>query len=687
MKNKFLLLIGFLLISISPLKSQSTDQLIHHNRAIEFRNPPAFNPDWAPFFHGVASGDPLEDRVIIWTRLTPDDMENGPFELSWRMATDPQLENVIQTGITETNIAQDFTVKVDVEGLTAGTTYYYGFTYNGKHSLTGRTKTSPGANEVDQLKFGVVSCSNYQAGYFNAYHRLADRNDLDAIIHLGDYIYEYADGVYGNEGLFTERKLEPTNEIVSLEEYRTRYSTYRLDTNLIRAHQQFPFITVWDDHETANNSYKDGAQNHTEGAEGSWVDRKAAAKQAYFEWIPIRDRESKQVYRSIKYGNLVDLIMLDTRLEGREQQLEDVTSDAINDTSRTILGPAQKDWLLENLSNSTAKWKIIGQQVVFSAFNVGWTSLANNSPGGYYAIESLFLDIWDGYPKERTQILDHIRENEIDNVVVLTGDFHTSFAFDVADEPIDVSLQEDPTFGMVPIHSPNDNYNAETGEGAVAVEFATPSITSANFDENGGLTLATILQAQINNTIQPNPDLNIGNPNPHMKYVNLIKHGYFILDLTPERAQADWFYSDILIPSTNETFAQAWLTNDQDNHLSRSELPSPAKAEQAIPAPVNPPGLVNDVQDIDAPKSFAILGLYPNPFTTINYLHYSLTEEAHVRIRLFDATGKLVRLLQDQKVNKGIYSLQTDAGSLAKGIYFYQIQVDDQLYNAKVIRE
>ncbi len=687
MKNTILLFLTLFLLSNNPLNSQSTNQLIHHNRSIEFRNPPAFNPDWAPFFHGVASGDPLEDRVVIWTRLTPEDMENGPFDLTWRVAADPQLENIIQTGNAQTNADKDFTVKVDVEGLAAGTTYYYGFTYNGKHSLTGRTKTSPGLNEVDQLKFGVVSCSNYQAGYFNAYHRLADRNDLDAIIHLGDYIYEYADGVYGNEGLFTERKLEPTKEIVTLEEYRTRYSTYRLDTNLIRAHQQFPFITVWDDHETANNSYKDGAQNHTEGAEGSWVDRKAAAKQAYFEWIPIRERASKQVYRSIKYGNLVDLIMLDTRLEGREQQLEDVTSDAINDTTRTILGATQKQWLLENLSSSTAQWKVIGQQVVFSAFNVGWTSLANNTPGSYYAIESLFLDIWDGYPQERTQILDHIRENEIDNVVILTGDFHTSFAFDVADEPIDVTLQPDPTFEMVPIHTPNDNYNAETGEGAVAVEFATPSITSANFDENGGLTLATILQAQINNTIQPNPDLNIGNPNPHMKYVNLIKHGYFILDLTAEHAQADWFYSDILTPNADEVFAQAWMTNDQDNHLNESEVPSSPKAEQMTPAPPNPPGLVNDVEDTESPQSFALLGLYPNPFSTINYLHYSLSKRAHVRISLFDVSGKMIRLLQDQKVNKGIYSLQTDASNLAKGIYFYQIQVDDQLYQAKVIRE
>lgn len=663
------------------------DHLIHHNRSIDFRNPPSFNPDWAPFFHGVASGDPLSDRVIIWTRLSPEDMEMESYEISWRVATDPQLENIVQSGTAQTEATRDYTVKVDVTGLNPGTTYYYGFTFDGKHSLTGRTQTSPGSESVEQLRFGVVSCSNYQAGYFNAYRHLAQRNDLDAIIHLGDYIYEYADGIYGNEGIIAERPIDPSQEIITLEEYRTRYSTYRLDTNLIRAHQQAAFITVWDDHETANDAYKDGAQNHTEGAEGSWEDRKAAGKQAYFEWMPIREQENQIVYRKIQYGELMDLILLDTRLEGREKQLDDVTSEEINNENRTILGATQRQWLLEQLSNSSAKWKVIGQQVVFSEFNVGWTSLADNSLGGYNAVESFFLDIWDGYPTERTQILDHVRNNNIDNVVILTGDFHSSFAFDVADHPIDVTLQENPIFGMVPFHSPNDNYNQETGEGAVAVEFATPSVTSANFDENGGITLATILQAQMNNTIQPNADLNIGNPNPHMKYVDLIKHGYFLLDLNGDRAQADWFHTDILNPEASENFSKAWLTNDQDNHLSESANPSEPKAEQSIPAPPNPPGIVNSVETATLSQKFALLGLYPNPSTAFSYLHYSLSEKAQLQTLLLNASGQQLRTLQNTQLNKGIYSLKVDLEGLSQGLYILQIKVDNEIQNVKILKQ
>lgn len=677
----------FFALMCCTLFLSSQDQLIHHNRSLDFRNPPSFNPDWAPFFHGVASGDPLADRVIIWTRLTPEDMETGPYEVSWRVATDPQLENVVQIGTMQTDATKDYTVKVDVSGLSAGTTYYYGFTYEGKHSLTGRTQTSPGSEHVEQLRFGVVSCSNYQAGYFNAYRHLAQRNDLDAIIHLGDYIYEYADGFYGNDGIIAERPLDPTQEIITLEEYRTRYSTYRLDTNLIRAHQQAAFITVWDDHETANDSYRDGAQNHTEGAEGSWEDRKAAGKQAYFEWMPIREQENQIVYRTIRYGDLMDLILLDTRLEGRQKQLDDVTSEEITDENRTILGPTQKQWFLDQLSNSTAKWKVIGQQVVFSEFNVGWTSLADNSLGGYNAVESFFLDIWDGYPTERTQILDHIRENSIDNVVILTGDFHSSFAFDVADHPIDVTLLENPIFGMIPFHASNDNYNQETGDGAVAVEFATPSVTSANFDENGGITLATILQAQMNNVIQPNADLNIGNPNPHMKYVDLIKHGYFLLDLNGDRAQADWFHTDILNSDATESFSKAWFTNDQDNHLTESANPSEPKAEQNTPAPPNPPGIVNSVEENTPLQQFALLGLYPNPSTIFSYLHYSLSEKAQVKILLLSSNGQQVRVLQDTQVNKGIYSLKVDMAGLSKGLYLLQMNVDNQIQNVKILKQ
>ena len=676
----FLLVLGALFL-------HSQDHLIHHNRSLDFRNPPSFNPDWAPFFHGVASGDPLADRVIIWTRLTPEDMEAGPYEISWRVATDPQLENIVQTGTTQTEASRDYTVKVDVSGLNPGTVYYYGFTFAGKHSLTGRTQTSPGTESAGHLRFGVVSCSNYQAGYFNAYRHLAQRNDLDAIIHLGDYIYEYADGFYGNEGIIAERPLDPSQEIITLEEYRTRYSTYRLDTNLIRAHQQAAFITVWDDHETANDSYRDGAQNHTEGAEGSWEDRKAAGKQAYFEWMPIREQEDQIVYRSIQYGDLMDLILLDTRLEGRQKQLDDVTSEEINDENRTILGATQKQWLLDQLSNSTAKWKVIGQQVVFSEFNVGWTSLANSTAGGYNAVESFFLDIWDGYPTERTQILDYIRDNSIDNVVILTGDFHSSFAFDVADHPIDIDLQEDPVFGMIPFHNPNENYNQETGAGAVAVEFATPSVTSANFDENAGITLATILQAQMNNIVQPNTDLNIGNPNPHMKYVDLIKHGYFLLDINDERAQADWFHTDILSPDASESFSQAWRTNDQDNHLTQNTEPSLSKQEQSSPAPPNPPGIVNSVEENIPLQKFALLGLYPNPSTAFSYLHYSLSEKAKIKVELLSSNGQRLRTLQDIQVNKGIYSLRVDTEDLTKGLYILQMQVDNQIQSVKILKQ
>lgn len=665
----------------------SQDQLFHHNRSLDLRNPPSFNPDWAPFFHGVASGDPLADRVIIWTRLTPENMEAGPFTVSWRIAIDPELEDVIQSGMSTTDASRDFTIKIDVAGLSAGTTYYYGFTHEGTHSLTGRTQTSPGNENVEQLRFGVVSCSNYQAGYFNAYRHLSQRNDLDAVIHLGDYIYEYADGIYGDESIMAERPLDPTQEIITLEEYRTRYSTYRLDTNLIRAHQQAAFITVWDDHETANDSYRDGAQNHTEGVEGSWEDRKAAAKQAYFEWMPIREQENNSVFRTIQYGNLMDLILLDTRLEGRQQQLDDVTSAAIDDENRTILGADQKQWLFEQLSNSSAKWKVIGQQVVFSEFNVGWTSLADNTPGGYYAVESFFLDIWDGYPTERTQILDHIRSNNINNVVILTGDFHSSFAFDVADHPIDLSLQEHPTFGIVPFHSPNDNYKQETGEGAVAVEFASPSVTSANFDENAGLTLATILQAQMNHTIQPSADLNIGNPNPHMKYVDLIKHGYFILDVKADRTQADWFHTDILNPAATESFSEAWLSNDQANHLTKASGPSAPKSEQRTPAPPHPPGLVNAIEEGANAQRFALLGLYPNPTYSFSYLHYSLSERAQVNIQLLNTAGHSIRSLLNTKLNKGIYSLKINAQDVAKGLYILQIQVDDKILSTKIVKQ
>jgi|GEM_PF-4369914 len=220
MKKVTLLLLFFSMLAV--LSAQQSSQLYRTDRVTDREDPMPLHPEWAPFFHGVASGDPQSDRVIIWTRVTPEEMDATPIEVTWRVATGPALQNIVREGSFITDAGRDYTVKVDVDGLQAGTTYYYGFTALGGNSITGKTKTTPVGDQAAHLKFGVVSCSNYQAGYFNAYQRLAERRDLDAVIHLGDYIYEQGSGEYGD--LVDERPIEPKTEILSLEDYRTRYS-------------------------------------------------------------------------------------------------------------------------------------------------------------------------------------------------------------------------------------------------------------------------------------------------------------------------------------------------------------------------------------------------------------------------------------------------------------------------------
>jgi len=537
----------------------------------------AYDAALKPFYHGVASGDPLQDRVIIWTRVTPD--EEGIIDVNWIMATDVELTNVVASGSTTTDADADYTVKIDATGLIAGTTYYYQFEALGAKSMIGRTRTAP-TGGVDKLRFAVVSCSNYQAGYFTGYGKIADRADLDAVIHLGDYIYEYSatgDDFYGNEDLRdnANRAHLPDNELLTLEDYRTRYSQYRLDNDLRRAHQQHPFITVWDDHESANDAYEDGAENHNPG-EGSWEGRKAISRQAYSEWIPIRgDLNTIPLYRTINYGDLVDLIMIDTRLEAREEQEMSVLSPELYSEDRTILGTTQKQWLKDQLTNSTATWKVIGNQVIFSDFNVWWAvNPADPVLSTPVAVESLFLDIWDGYPKERDELIQFISDNEIDNTVILTGDFHSSFAYDVALEPAPLTGGNEAAVavGSVPIPV-TPTYNPFTGAGSVAIEFATPSITSANFDENLDPITAQGLELQINNPISaPGLIFDGVNPNPNMKYVDLDRHGYFILDVTPERAQANYYYvNNILEEDSGESFDDAWGSNLGNNHLDQGD--------------------------------------------------------------------------------------------------------------------
>lgn len=451
-----------------------------------------------PFYHGVASGDPLADRLIIWTRVTPERMDSR-IRVKWEIAEDPHFTSIYKSDTTSTFASKDYTVKVDVDGLQPNHTYYYRFNAFGKNSITGRTKTTP-VTVADSLRFAVVSCSNWEWGYFNAYDQIANKPLLDAVIHLGDYIYEYQVGRYGDTTI--GRFNLPAHEIVTLGDYRTRYSQYRTDEGSRRVHQQHPFITIWDDHEIANNSYVEGAENH-QPEEGDYQARKLAAKQAYYEWLPIR--ESQSLYRSISFGQLADLIMLDERLAGRTKQADSLNDPSYLDESRSMLGKTQLQWLENELSNSKATWKLIGNQVIFSDIDLSLVL-----PG-----RPRNLDSWDGYLIEKATLKNHIVSQRIKDVIFLTGDTHASWAFEVATNV-------------------KDTYNPQTSTGAFAIEFGTPSISAANSDERNPIDKVK------------ESEMNILKSNPHIKYTNNRDHGYLLLTLTRSQAVADWYYVETL---------------------------------------------------------------------------------------------------------------------------------------------
>ena len=477
----------------------------------------------APFYHGVASGDPLSDRVIIWTRITPVDY-GQTLTGTYHVATDDQFTNVVANGSFSTDSTKDFTVKIDVTGLNPNTFYYYEFEHNGAYSLVGRTKTLPVGN-VNNMRLAVVSCSDLENGYFNAYEAIAQRNDVDAVLMLGDYIYEYASAGFDPNGI--DRIHQPAEEIVALNDYRLRYNSYRMDYALRKLHQNFPWICIWDDHETANNSYENGAENH-QPAEGDWNVRKNAGKQAYFEWIPIRPKApgNQEIFRTFELGDLAKIIMLDTRLEGREEQLG-ANDPNFSDTSRTLLGATQFNWFKNELSTTTQPWKIIGNQVMVGAVEIFGNPINTDS--------------WDGYPAERSKLFNHLVTNNIDNTVVLTGDIHTSWALDLKE-----------------------------GNTSVGVEMVTPSVTSSGSPIN----LSALITVQ----------------NPHIKYVELTQKGFILVDITPQKVQGDWYNVatiDQMDPSNS--CVKSYLTNAGSNALTLANAPATGHGAfpQALAGPCN----------------------------------------------------------------------------------------------------
>lgn len=502
------------------------------------------------YAHGVASGDPLADRVILWTRLTT--AETAAITVAWEVATTAAFTTLVASGTTTTDASRDWTVKVDATGLQPATRHWYRFKVGTQVSPVGRARTLP-VGAVSQVRLAVFSCAHFAAGYFNVYAAAAQRDDLDAALHLGDYLYEYGRDGYANEqAAALGRLVLPATELLTLADYRQRYAQVRADADLQALHAAVPMIAVWDDHEVANDAWRDGAQNHTAATEGAFTDRRAAAVQAWHEWLPVRTGADRlSIYRSFAFGDLLALHMLDTRVLARDQQLDYANfltatglnaaafTTAISDPTRQLMGATQTAWLQGQMSASSATWQVLGQQVLMGRMNIpapilldalvpgsgvgvsAYAAIVNKArtaPATLTVIEQAILaqpsvpynlDAWDGYPVAREQVLGLARAQN-KNLVVLAGDTHNAWASDLQD----------------------------ASGNAVGVEFATSSVTSPGFEAVLPNENPAALAAGLTELIGP------------LVYADTSRRGYLVVTATPAECRADWVYVNTVTSRT-----------------------------------------------------------------------------------------------------------------------------------------
>ncbi|WDG07137.1 alkaline phosphatase D family protein [Vibrio campbellii] len=496
---------------------------------------------FASFEHGVASGDPTQTQVIIWTRVTT---EASYVDVSWQVSATEDFSSIEQSGTFTTDTSRDFTVKVDVQNLNPNTQYYYRFMVGEASSIVGITQTLP-EGSVDKASMAVVSCANYPAGYFNVYKEILEQHQkasFDVVLHLGDYIYEYGAGGYASEDAAAlGREPSKGTECITLDDYRKRYAQYRQDEDLQALHAALPMIAIWDDHELANDAWKEGAENH-HNSEGSFNDRRAAAAAAWTEWLPVRENtfSNMLIYRQFAFGDLINLMMLDTRLVGRDQPLDYFSLDAptmeaigglvaqSRSTERELLGTEQLAWLM-NAFNQEAKWNVLGQQVLMSRMELPSSVMlamfqlftatdeqkmdallaVNNAIASYLADPSsdtvklpYNLDAWDGYYVERERVYE-IAKASSGNFVCLAGDTHNAWTSELKD----------------------------VSNNPVGVEFATSSVSSPGLEEY--LALEPVAIAQMEYTL---PNLI-----SELQWTDIKQRGFMRVTFTPEKAESTWY--------------------------------------------------------------------------------------------------------------------------------------------------
>ncbi len=530
--------------------------------------PPAATP--AAFAFGVASGDPLTDRVILWTHAKVPD-STADVALTWDVANDAAFKAVVRSGTVTATEAASFTAKVDVTGLTAGASYFYRFRdATGATSTVGTTRTLPTA-DVASVKFVVFSCALYSEGYFHAYDAAAKSDALYAL-HLGDYIYEYGSDPkkYGNGSIPGNRVASPANDIVTMNDYRTRHALYKSDLNLQAAHARMPWITVWDDHEIANNGYVNGAENHDPATQGDWVTRKNIAAKVYHEWMPIRTPDPAnllKIYRRFDFGSLFTLHMLDTRLEGRDRQYDNygdadggiarylagITPNASGirpDASRQMMSAEQQNWLSAGMQASSATWQLLGNQTIMArmwlpgsvlstvlaspaaapaAINAYLTAKATRAAAGPGALTPTqtalldpatnprlpySLDSWDGYPAQREAILQTVK-TQGKRLVTLSGDSHNAWFTQLT------TLAGD----------------------KVGVEFAGTSVSSSGFEGAGLGTLASSIDGSALVPQLGNAAIGAGlGLVDDVSYCDTTRRGYLVMTVTPAQVKGEYVY-------------------------------------------------------------------------------------------------------------------------------------------------
>ena len=546
------------------------------------------------FGYGVASGDPTATSVIIWTRATPSpDAVPGSglgaaLGVTWEVATDPAFANVVKRGTVRTSPASDHTVKVDVTGLEVYTRYWYRFTASRQRSDVGATRTAPDeTGTVHALRFALVSCSNYTGGYFTPYRAIAKKTDLDFVLHVGDYIYEYGNGSdrYGPPELVGTRDSEPTTETIDLAGYRLRHALHKADPDLARCHRALPFITIFDDHEVANNAWATGAENHTAGAEGAFAARRAQAYQAYMEWMPFRlpdqsvPHRGTRFFRRFTFGDLADLSVLETR-QNRSKQVDvppystkgggfvpddDATANAaLADPTRHLPEPQQMGWIKTG-ANAKRPWHLFGNQVIVTPLR--FPGALVGAPGNV-----LNSDQWDGYQADQAELTGFLatRPARSGDGVFLTGDIHSSWAMDI---PTDI---------------------ADATSASAGVEFVCPSVTSDGFYEIVRSRLGASGRPETAVAVVGGLATQVKTQNPWVKYLDGVGHGFTVVDVTPARVQADWYLTPVptsaqpdprIVTTVEPKYASSW----QSVAGSRRVTPAPRRLGVRGDDPTGPP--------------------------------------------------------------------------------------------------